>query len=66
VNKPETRGKFLVSEDLVVRSANDEKDGGGDFMNSDSWRACTNGTIDYQLVWYVLSKDIDGITASSS
>jgi hypothetical protein len=50
-----TRNKFLIEDDagtMSVSSAEDKRGGSGTFHGPGTWRACTSGTIDYQLYWF--------------
>ncbi|KAF2677843.1 hypothetical protein K458DRAFT_436246 [Lentithecium fluviatile CBS 122367] len=54
-NATVTRNKFLIMEEgakMLVLSAEDVRGYDGDFMGPGTWRACTSGTIDYQLYFF--------------
>jgi hypothetical protein len=50
----ETRSLFLIdpANPTSVRVAASMRGGAGHFDSAGSWRACTSGTVDYQLYWY--------------
>jgi hypothetical protein len=53
-NKTETRTRFLIAEQdgqLLLGSASNERGYNG-FKGPGSWRACTSGTVDYQIYWF--------------
>lgn len=54
-DKTITRTKFLIRSEgdkMFLTSAEDIRGADGDFDGPGTWRACTGGTIDYQLYFF--------------